>query len=124
MALNKKIQADLINDLGLSSSTISNWCTGLKLPRMDKIQMLADYFNIQLSDLLEDKTSPDLLINSDAGENIIEFKDNQYDKYFDLLRLSSTYDLLKNYKQLNELGKKEALKRVEELTEIKKYIEE
>lgn len=58
MTLNKKIQADLINDLNLSSSTISNWCTGLKLPRMDKIQMLADYFNIQISDLLEDKPVP------------------------------------------------------------------
>ena len=68
MALNKKIQADLINDLGLSSSTISNWCTGLKLPRMDKIQMLANYFNIQISDLLEDKPE---------GHNISS-KDNLY----------------------------------------------
>lgn len=53
---NKK-QSDLINDLGFSSSTISNWCTGEKLPRMDKVQMLADYFHINKSDLLEDKTN-------------------------------------------------------------------
>lgn len=53
---NKK-QSDLINDLGFSSSTISNWCTGEKLPRMDKVQILADYFHINKSDLLEDKSN-------------------------------------------------------------------
>lgn len=57
MDLNSKNQMDLINDLGLSSSTVSNWCTGLKLPRMDKVQMLADYFKINKSDLIEDKSS-------------------------------------------------------------------
>lgn len=55
MELNNKTQADLINDLGFSSSTISNWCTGLKLPRMGKIQLIADYFGIKKSDLIEDK---------------------------------------------------------------------
>lgn len=58
MQLNGKTQMDLMNDLGLSSSTVSNWCTGLKLPRMDKVQKLADYFNINKSDLIEDKPSP------------------------------------------------------------------
>ena len=55
MQLNNKTQSDLINDLDLSSSTISNWCTGQKLPRMNKIEMLANYFGINKSDLLEEK---------------------------------------------------------------------
>ena len=55
MELNNKNQMDLMNDLNLSSSTISNWCTGLKLPKMDSIQMLADYFGILKSDSLEEK---------------------------------------------------------------------
>lgn len=55
MELNNKNQMDLMNDLNLSSSTISNWCTGLKLPKMDSIQMLADYFGILKSDLIEEK---------------------------------------------------------------------
>lgn len=57
LQINNKTQNDLVNDLGLSSSTVSNWCTGLKLPRMNKIEMLANYFNISKSDLLEDKTA-------------------------------------------------------------------
>lgn len=56
MNLHNKNQMDLMNDLSLSSSTVSNWCTGLKLPRMDKVQMLADYFGILKSDLLESKS--------------------------------------------------------------------
>ena len=59
MELNGKNQIDLMNDLHLSSSTVSNWCTGLKLPRMDKVQMLADYFHINKSDLIEDKSKED-----------------------------------------------------------------
>lgn len=53
-----KTQSDLVNDLKLSQSTASNWCTGLKLPRINKIQMLADYLGIEKSDLLE-KRKPD-----------------------------------------------------------------
>lgn len=57
LILNNKTQIDLVNDLKISSSTVSNWCTGQKLPRMDKIQMLADYLSINKSDLIEDKAS-------------------------------------------------------------------
>ncbi len=58
MEQNNKNQMDLMQDLNLSSSTVSNWCTGLKLPRMDKVQMLADYFGILKSDLIEEKNLP------------------------------------------------------------------
>ena len=88
---NKK-QSDLINDLGLSSSTISNWCTGEKLPRMDKVQILADYFHINKSDLIEEKEQQD-----------------------------DTPKIMQFYNKLNDLGKKEATKRVEELTYFPQY---
>ena len=54
MQLNNKKQIDLMHDLGLKSATVSSWCTGKKLPRVDKIQLLADYFHIEKSDLLEE----------------------------------------------------------------------
>jgi transcriptional regulator with XRE-family HTH domain len=56
MALKDKKQIDLMNDLGLSSSTVSSWVNGIKMPRMDKVQMLADYLGIRKSDLIEDIT--------------------------------------------------------------------
>ena len=33
---NNKTQADLVKYIGISSSTVSNWCTAQKMPRADK----------------------------------------------------------------------------------------
>lgn len=55
MDLNGKNQTDLINDLGLNKSAVSTWCNGTRLPRMDKVQLLANYFGVNRSDLIEDK---------------------------------------------------------------------
>lgn len=55
MELNKKTQTDLINDLGFDKSAVSTWCNGTRLPRMDKIEILAQYFKINRSDLIEEK---------------------------------------------------------------------
>lgn len=52
-----KTQMDLMNDLGLSSSTVSDWCNAKKYPRMGTVQMLADYLGILKSDLIEERKS-------------------------------------------------------------------
>lgn len=59
MELHGKTQSDLINDLGFNKSAVSTWCNGTHLPRMDKVEILAKYFNINRSDLIEDKPKPD-----------------------------------------------------------------
>lgn len=95
MQLNNKTQQDLIKDLGLSSSTVSNWCTGQKLPRMNKIEMLASYFGINKSDLLEEKNSnkpidEDIIrierarsqMNSEDKENMMTILEAAFGKYF------------------------------------------
>ena len=51
-----KTQKEVADKLGISVSTFSSWCTGAKMPRMDKIELLANYFGVQKSDLIEDKT--------------------------------------------------------------------
>ncbi|MFT4146682.1 MAG: helix-turn-helix transcriptional regulator [Mobilitalea sp.] len=50
-----KSQKDLVDFIGVSSSTVSNWCTGQKLPRMDKVQQIANWLGVNNSDLLETK---------------------------------------------------------------------
>ncbi len=50
-----KTQTDLINDLGFTRSAVSTWVNGTRLPRADKVEMLAQYFHIKRSDLTEDK---------------------------------------------------------------------
>lgn len=62
MDRNKKDRNDLAKDLDLPYTTITGWCKGEFYPRIDKIQLLANYFRIQKADLVEDKSK---LIYSD-----------------------------------------------------------
>lgn len=53
---NGKTPANLIADLGIKRSTVYNWLNGVSYPRIDKIELLANYFGINKADLVEDKT--------------------------------------------------------------------
>lgn len=55
MDLHRKTRRDLSDALGISYYTVTDWVKGKKLARMDKIEMLADYFGIQKSDLIEEQ---------------------------------------------------------------------
>ena len=56
MALNEKSRKDISQALGISYYTVTDWVNGKKYPRMDKVEMLANYFGILKSDLIEEKT--------------------------------------------------------------------
>ena len=45
------------DDLGFKYSTFNDWYNGNKYPRIDKIEMLSNYFGVMKSDLIEDKQS-------------------------------------------------------------------
>lgn len=47
-------RSQLCEALGLKYSTVSEWLSAKKYPRMDKIELLANYFNINKSDLIEE----------------------------------------------------------------------
>ena len=53
LSLHNKTQSDIVNDLHITSSTVSDWVNGKKYPRMDKVQLLADYLGIWKSNLTE-----------------------------------------------------------------------
>jgi transcriptional regulator with XRE-family HTH domain len=50
-----KTQADMVIDLGITASTVSDWYLGKKYPRVDKMQTIAEYFGVRMSDLTEKK---------------------------------------------------------------------
>lgn len=50
-----KTRNDIAKITNVPYSTVSSWCNALYYPRIDKIEMLANYFNILKSDLVEDK---------------------------------------------------------------------
>lgn len=52
---NGKTRSDLVRDLGFKYSTVRDWEKGLTVPRMDKVEQLANYFHCSNADLLESK---------------------------------------------------------------------
>ena len=49
-----KSQREMAEIIGVSPSTFNDWANGRKYPRIDKIEMLANYFGILKSDLIEE----------------------------------------------------------------------
>lgn len=47
-------QSDLAKHIGVSNASVSYWLNGEKYPRIDKIQKIADFFNVPKSYLTED----------------------------------------------------------------------
>ena len=50
-----KSRREVCEALNVSYYTFSDWVNGKKYPRMDKVEMLANYFGVLKSDLIEDK---------------------------------------------------------------------
>jgi repressor LexA len=56
---------------GFPYSTVTDWINGNKYPRIDRIEVMADYFGIQKSDLIEDKKEQPI-VNDGLSENMNE----------------------------------------------------
>lgn len=51
-------------DTGISTATLSNWKNGAYRPKVDKLAILAEYFDVQVEDLIKSKS-----IESEKGDN-------------------------------------------------------
>ena len=66
-----KMQKEVAEDLGVAASTFTEWIKGNKYPRIDKIELMANYFGIKKSDLIEEKLTPQLEQKNDALADIV-----------------------------------------------------
>ena len=55
LQINNMTQAELADRLDVSTATTSNWCKGIKIPRMDKVDKMCKIFGCLRSDLMEEK---------------------------------------------------------------------
>lgn len=70
MNLNNKTRNDLCRDLGFKYTTLTGWLTAEKYPRIDKIEMMANYFGITKADLVEERIPFAQSRKNLAGERI------------------------------------------------------
>lgn len=68
-----KTQSEVADALHENRTTVNNWCRGVALPRINKIQALAEYFHVPKS-LLIDEMNPSERIGRIAAEAIKEGK--------------------------------------------------
>ena len=50
----EKSQIDIARDLKISKATVSSWMNGTRLPRMDKVDLLCEYFGCTREDIMEE----------------------------------------------------------------------
>lgn len=72
MKINKIDRYKLCDDLGFNYSTVSEWLQAKKYPRIDKIEMIANYFHIKKSDLIE--------MHDVNNKNILQTISNEYEQ--------------------------------------------
>lgn len=94
MDLAGKTRRDLSEALGVSYYTITDWVKAKKYPRMDKVEMLARYFGIQKSELIELKEKPtnDGGLSKELQELIDCVKDLPEDKIQLLLQVARSIE--------------------------------
>lgn len=98
-----KDRRELAEIWGFPYSTVTEWINGKKYPRIDRIEVMADYFGILKSDLIEEKTEEhkEMQKKNDILSDII-------------LKMNEDAELLSMVETLSSLGfeKREAVKSV------------
>lgn len=56
LELNSRTQLELAEYMKVSQATVSNWCKGIKMPRMSKIDMICTFFSITRSELMNENS--------------------------------------------------------------------
>jgi len=98
LQMHDKQPADLVRNLGIPFSTVSNWINGVKFPRMGKVELIANYLGIEKSDLIEEHTAdpePAPYYLDDEARELAEFlfRNPEYKILFDASRKVKKEDI-------------------------------
>lgn len=109
LELNDMTQTDLCNALNLKFMTVSDWVNAKSYPRIDKIEMMANYFGISKADLVEEHTDKDeYYIDPQTAQIAQDIKDSkELSALFDVGRSMSPEDLQTVYQLALALKRKE-----------------
>lgn len=81
---NNMTQLELAKKLGVGTTSVYNWCNGIKTPRMDKVDAMCELFHCKRSDLMEEKEIQNQLISDPDIRRIQRARQNmpEADKKF------------------------------------------
>ncbi|MDE5698215.1 MAG: helix-turn-helix domain-containing protein [Lachnospiraceae bacterium] len=118
----KLTQKQLGEKCGIDEANIRKYELGKQNPKIETLRKIALALEVYTIDLLYDEEQSSEI----KRQNFAELSMHYISK--NLLELPNDVEitediLLRNFNKLNKLGKTEAFKRIEELTEIERYIE-
>ena len=96
MAIKGVNQTEMCNALGFKFMTLSDWLHAKTYPRIDKIELMANYFGVSKSDLVEDRAEDNAVYYlDDEAREMAEFmhKNPRYKVLFDAVRNVSAEDI-------------------------------
>lgn len=89
-----KNQKELAQIVGVSAPTVNEWLKAKKYPRIDKIEIMANYFGCEKSDLIEDKIEKPADSNDELSakkrafiEKVRQMSDADLDRLDQILRI-------------------------------------
>lgn len=102
MEIRNITQNELAKRVGVSPTSVNNWCNGYKTPRMDKVDKICAFFRISRSDLMTER-------DFDAQDSSTVLAPDET-------------SLLDKYRQLNEEGRERLLNYADDLVASGRYI--
>ena len=107
--LNGKTQSDMVNALGYDKSTVSGWCSGARVPKLDTIIDIANYLHVEPGDLIvEGDSEPSYYFDEETAQKAQEiFENKQLSLLFDAARDADPEDLETVHTMLMALKNKE-----------------
>ena len=104
-----KTRTEMCEALGVKYTTFTDWVKGNTYPRIDKIELMANYFGISKADLVEDKKIEEsYYINSETAQIAQEIYENKdLSLLFDAAMDAKPEDLQTVHTMLLALKKKE-----------------
>ena len=115
----KCLDSELAEGIGVRKSTVSNWMNGLSLPRMDKINKICGFLNVERSELFEDTKenySHDDVPARNSSSHIIKNIPKDIDLKFTTIQEFKDFQTYLNQYQGNDYTE-------EELKEIQQFAE-
>lgn len=94
---------------GVTDKAVSTWELGIKAPRMGTVQKISEYFNIPKSAILDDIAKEDINLETAPRTSTATY----------LAPLEQ--ELINDFRKLTDYGKKTAVERVKEMTELSAY---
>ena len=99
-------QAELARRLGVSTQSVTNWCRGVKSPRMDKVDAMCEVFHCLRKDLMQEPDETDIYYSNEETRAIAQeiFENPELRSLFDVAkdipadRLKAHIEFMKNLK--------------------------